>query len=604
VAGKQFGRGFPFQPQVTSAARYTHPPYAPITLVQSVAGTNTAGTSSVTATLLDAATAGNLIWAAFAGDKSSGTITPPAGSWTVAYTLDSTSVTIWVAWLVAAGGETAFTLSHATASAAGDTLWIGEYSDSSAGVWTILAAGNHGTDETTQTSWSSGTTAASTGDGYGIAFFAIDSGQSATAPPTYSNNFGLQRQWAASGRGDMAVAVLPHIPAGSVVETTSTHTPTADQISAAVAVFARVLTASVAAAGPVIVAGQFTPAASTAPVILTPSYLPAQAQPAPLITVALPARAPQPSTVVVSAAQIPVVAAAVLPAAAVVVAQQYRPPVPTAVTALTPASLPQPAAPITVVEQSPQPWPAAVAISSAQFPAVVVTVLPAATVVVGQTLPPARPAPIAVAPPLLPPPAQPAAVLLTAQQFIPATTDPIIITPALLPSGAPALPPVPVWINPSQTQPLLYTVTALTPPPLPTPPAPITIGIARCQPPLTTTISLVPANLPQAAAPIVVVISSWRPRQAQIYTSQPTFPTPTVPALAAAPTLVVAAYQARPGPRPDVYSPVLSLCETPRPNTGVTTYDPTMTVRPNIGTTAYATAVTARPNTGTTERPC
>lgn len=214
-------------------------PTGPTVLVRSAVGTSAAAATSVTATLPAPATAGDIIWAAFAGDKNSGAITPPAGTWNVLYTLGSTSVTIWVGWMVAAGGETALTVSHGTASAAGDTLWLGEYASTSPGSWQIFASASHGTDETSVTSWSSGTTGASTAAGYGIAFFAIDSGQSATGPPDYSNGFQLQRQWAVSGRGDMAVAVLPGIPSGTVVETTSTHTLTADQISAAVAVFGR-----------------------------------------------------------------------------------------------------------------------------------------------------------------------------------------------------------------------------------------------------------------------------------------------------------------------------------------------------------------------------
>jgi hypothetical protein len=211
------------------------------TLVRQATGTSAAASTSVTATLAVAATAGNIIHAIFGGDKNSGTITPPSGTWNVVVNSLSASVSFWWGWKEAVGGETAITVSHATASAAGDTLWVGEYSDTNTGgTWTILGSASDLTTEATRTVTPSGTTAATTGVGTALAAFAIDSGQSATATPTYSNTYTSVKAYAASGRGDVAVAVLANLASGSAATTTQTHTPTADQTSGAIVVFAKV----------------------------------------------------------------------------------------------------------------------------------------------------------------------------------------------------------------------------------------------------------------------------------------------------------------------------------------------------------------------------
>jgi len=210
------------------------------TLVQSISGNSASGSTSVTGTLSAGATAGNIIWCAVGIDKTSGALTVPAG-FTTLFAQDSASVSTYVGYKVAAGGETAITLAWTTAAPAGAIMWLDEYSDTNTGgLWTILGSANHPTDETTAATWSSGTTAATTAQGQGLAWFSIDSSSTATAP-TYSNSFvSLHAYAGGAGKGDMAVAALADIAAGTAAETTMTYSGTADQHAGAIAVFAKI----------------------------------------------------------------------------------------------------------------------------------------------------------------------------------------------------------------------------------------------------------------------------------------------------------------------------------------------------------------------------
>src|SRR6266568_3082976 len=210
------------------------------TLVQSITGNSPSSSTSVTATLAAGATAGNIIWCAVGIDKTSGALTTPSG-FTTLFAQDSASVSTYVGYKVAAGGETAVTLTWTTAAPAGAIMWLDEYSDTNTGgLWTILGSANHPTDETTAATWSSGTTAATTTQGQGLAWFSIDSSSTATAP-TYSNSFASLHAYAGgAGKGDMAVAALADIAAGTAAETTMTYSGTADQHAGAIAVFAKI----------------------------------------------------------------------------------------------------------------------------------------------------------------------------------------------------------------------------------------------------------------------------------------------------------------------------------------------------------------------------
>ncbi|EYR64686.1 hypothetical protein N866_07250 [Actinotalea ferrariae CF5-4] len=100
-------------------------------LPQSARGT------SLTATFdAGAATAGNLLVAALAVDKSPGTTTPPAG-WTVAADRPGASVSFYLVWKVAVGGETSVAFTWTTTQAA--QLWFAEYTPPPGFAGTVLA---------------------------------------------------------------------------------------------------------------------------------------------------------------------------------------------------------------------------------------------------------------------------------------------------------------------------------------------------------------------------------------------------------------------------------------------------------------------------------
>ncbi|MDQ1307758.1 MAG: hypothetical protein QG671_3591, partial [Actinomycetota bacterium] len=210
-----------------------------VTPVQMSSATSATNSTSVTATFT-AATAGNLLWAACAMDKSAGTITAPSG-WTTVLSSVSTSVSTWVGRKVAVGGETSVTVSRSAASSSGDTLWVGEYAHPGAGAWQVLTSATHATDETSVTSWSTGTAAAPSSSCAAIGFWAIDSASSSTGSETITGSWVAVRDWDAAldGAADVAVAWLANAPAGSSQECTRSWTG-ADQVSAAVATFSRV----------------------------------------------------------------------------------------------------------------------------------------------------------------------------------------------------------------------------------------------------------------------------------------------------------------------------------------------------------------------------
>jgi len=120
-------------------------------------------------------------------------------------------------------------------------MWVGEYSDTNTGgTWTILGSASDLTNETTRTVTPSGTTAATTAQGQGVAFFTIDSGQSNTGTLSYTNSYTNIHTYAASGKGDVAVAELANVAQGTAATTSQTHTPTADQTSGVITVFAKI----------------------------------------------------------------------------------------------------------------------------------------------------------------------------------------------------------------------------------------------------------------------------------------------------------------------------------------------------------------------------
>lgn len=142
-----------------------------ITRVQVVTdATASTVTSRATAALPTAATAGNLLVAAWGIDKSAGTVTPPPG-WTVLASQVGTSISLLVAYKVAAGGDAAPTASWTTANSVSTV--IAEY----AGVNAASPIGpSHlpAYADTNRTSFALDP-AAATSAGAALAFFAMDS---------------------------------------------------------------------------------------------------------------------------------------------------------------------------------------------------------------------------------------------------------------------------------------------------------------------------------------------------------------------------------------------------------------------------------------------
>src|SRR3990172_8744685 len=89
---------------------------------------DTIGTTAVTTgtATISAATAGNLIVAVCAIDKSSGGITIPTGFTRIGTDYDQTDVSISWAYKIAAGGETSVQWNWVTSNRF--TLWTAEYS--------------------------------------------------------------------------------------------------------------------------------------------------------------------------------------------------------------------------------------------------------------------------------------------------------------------------------------------------------------------------------------------------------------------------------------------------------------------------------------------
>jgi hypothetical protein len=179
-------------------------------------------------------------------DKSAGTITRPAG-FTDLLSQSSTSLSTYIGYKIATGGETTITVSRSNASTSGDTAWVGEFADSGAGTgpFVVISTATHGTDESTVTSWASGTAADPVRTCAAIAFFGIDSGSSGSGSQTFGGSFSQLNGWANSSLGDIAVGWVASQAGGSTVACTHTHTSTADQVSGAIATFGR----SVALAG-------------------------------------------------------------------------------------------------------------------------------------------------------------------------------------------------------------------------------------------------------------------------------------------------------------------------------------------------------------------
>jgi hypothetical protein len=213
---------------------------------QVVTGFAGAGVTTVSADFTDGASGGigvalanSAIVFVVAGDKNSGTFTPPSAAPTVPVDLRTADVSLMMAWGTAAGGESAVS-GTIGANIAGSQVWLIELTDTAnLGTWSVVASATHNSDGSTVTVWSTGTTGAASADGMAVAAVGADSVNTA-GTPTWSNSF-TDRRTTSSGGGQAGLwGSTKSISSGATAETTLTRTGgTADQHSGAILVFAR-----------------------------------------------------------------------------------------------------------------------------------------------------------------------------------------------------------------------------------------------------------------------------------------------------------------------------------------------------------------------------
>jgi hypothetical protein len=191
--------------------------------------------TSPTTTLDAGATAGNLIVTAIGVDKSAITITVPTGYTSMGAVYVGTSVSGWMAYKVAVGGETAvqWTVGAYTNGAA---VWAGEYSGLSSTPFDVAAVNNSG--DGTGSSISTGTTdATAQNDELAIAWMAIDSASNLGAATTWSNSFTeIARHSPTDVDAGMRVAEKTLSSTGTQ-ETTASGFENVDQTCAGIATF-------------------------------------------------------------------------------------------------------------------------------------------------------------------------------------------------------------------------------------------------------------------------------------------------------------------------------------------------------------------------------
>lgn len=162
------------------------------TFVKGAAGNNAANTesTSVTATLASGAAAGNLLVAVVAGDKDSISITlsgnaTTSGTWTHEVFLRSASVSLWIGWKVAVGGETTLTATRGGGGSSGNSMYLSEWNQAGSGAWGVTGKVTRITTETSVSSWTTNAPPNVDRDAIALALFTVDSNLQASSP-TYT----------------------------------------------------------------------------------------------------------------------------------------------------------------------------------------------------------------------------------------------------------------------------------------------------------------------------------------------------------------------------------------------------------------------------------
>lgn len=214
-------------------------------IVQSANVSTGAGGTSAPGTFGAGATAGNLLVYALSGDKNTGNLTITdniGGAWTKPIQVTGASVSTYIAYKVATGGETTITGTLGSSSASGNKGWMAELSQTGTSAWSLLGYSTPSYSDTTTQSRSTGTTSAGEYNGLAIAVATVDTIPSVLTP-SWTNSY-TNRATSNTIDGPAAIFVATKdIAAGATTETTFSHTSTADQTHAAVIVVGRAGTA-------------------------------------------------------------------------------------------------------------------------------------------------------------------------------------------------------------------------------------------------------------------------------------------------------------------------------------------------------------------------
>ena len=156
----------------------------PPQMVQQAQLTSTAATATTNTGTISAATAGNLLVAALAGDKNTGTVVFTdnlGGAWTEVVEVPGASVSTYLAYKVAAGGETTITATTSAPSTTGNTGRVIELSQDGTDSWTLVASSVPAYSDTTALSRSTGTTGTASFGGLAVAVAAVDTQNNVTS---------------------------------------------------------------------------------------------------------------------------------------------------------------------------------------------------------------------------------------------------------------------------------------------------------------------------------------------------------------------------------------------------------------------------------------
>jgi hypothetical protein len=224
--------------------------------VKGAQGDSAGAATSTTATFAASGTAaaGNLLVSAIAIDKSIANGAPPAG-WTLEQYIQSASVTLAVAWKVAAGGETGITWTHA-GTTSGCRAYVAEYATTLPGAWSLLGEANEPTDEAgTETGTGTGTTTSITASVLAAAASAVDSGAASTG--SWGGGYATRADSSGDGSGRAGLGYGDRFFASSgTISATFTNAGNVDQWSGAIVVFGRVAAGAEPHKGQVILSRQ------------------------------------------------------------------------------------------------------------------------------------------------------------------------------------------------------------------------------------------------------------------------------------------------------------------------------------------------------------